>query len=523
MARQDLSTIRSRDAEENAQGRLPAGEGIDVPCIWVVECYPPSKVAALVAGLRSLGLDRPWMGMDRGGAVDWVLSSRGRGFAGAWANLGFFTRPGHRLLGADQVTTDLPPGTEHAAASLFALTPSLTALVVQFVLSRELGEDLASALNREYRTEVRRSARGIIYDGPDQQRRREVKATFADGRRQASGWIAQHLPGWFASGPDDMPTCAFVTTQAARPFDPAARQRWNSYVGALGLDADHEAWDLTPFPGLALRVSDREESARHWLLAGRVGAFMSDDIQGAYGGPTRHGWSNRLWHETSSMVADLGALTLLRDFHVLAATARDAVAEPSRRRRNGGRRFELLPTVVSSISADVEPIAAELAVERDVRHMVDDLRSAVPGAGNIFRIIDAARPVAPAKKRSLIARLRARLGRARSSAELPAQTTRGPRVQNLAQVVGEEIQLSAVRLLHGAQRTRTALATTATLASAVETLRLDRRLFRLSVVLGVIAVLAAFPAVATLLSAVLRAAGIDVPEFEPQPTSSPSG
>jgi hypothetical protein len=318
-----------------------------------------------------------------------------------------------------------------------------------------------------------------------------------------------------------MPTCAFLTTQAAQPFDPETRQRWNSYVGALGLDADHEAWDLTPFPGIALRVSEREDSARHWLLAGQVGSFLNDDMQGAYGGATRHGWSNRLWHEISGAVAILGTLTLLRDFHMLAANARDAFSKPSRGWRDRRRHFEQLPPVVSSISADVEPIAAELAIERDVSRLVDDLRAAVPGQGNIFRIIVAPPPTAPVSRPSLVSRVRNRFARHRSRTERPSKATSQPRVVHLAQVVGDEIQLSAAKLLAGAERTRTALATTATLASAMETVRLDRRLFRLSVLLGLIAVLAALPAIATLVSAVLRATGVDVPDFGTPPPPSP--
>jgi hypothetical protein len=462
------------------------------------------------------------MGMDRGGAVDWVLSSRGRGFAGAWANLGFFTRPGHRLLGADQVTTELPKATQHAAASLFALTPSLTALVVQFVLTGAFGEDLERALNHDYRTVIRRSARGIVYDGPDQQRRRNVEASLERGRRECAEWISDRLPGWFAARPlRDLPTCLFLTTEAARPFDPEVRRHWNSYFGALGLDADHEAWDVAAFPGISLRVTERETSARHWLVAGQKGGFLNDDMQQPYGGATREGWSNRMWHEISDLASVHGALALLRDFHSVAATARDAVSGATLDSVGDRRDLGKLAPVVSAISSDLEPVAAELAVEGDVRRLVMDLQSIVPGPGNAFRFVNRVEDPLTTRPRSLVSRIAARVKLARSSSKSPAAPVIQRPVPTLAQIVGEEIQLSADKLLQGAERTRTALATTATLSSAIETLRLDRRLFRLSLILGVIAVLAALPTLAQIVGVVLRAIGIDPPDLGPTPTPSP--
>lgn len=139
IARQGLAEIRSLDGEQNERGRLPADEHIQVHCLWMVECYPPSRVGGLISGLRGLGLDHGRTGMERGGAVEWLIKSRGTGVAGAWINLGYFTRPRTPVFGVDRVLTELPPVVEFASGSLYALSPSLTGLVVRFVLTESVG------------------------------------------------------------------------------------------------------------------------------------------------------------------------------------------------------------------------------------------------------------------------------------------------------------------------------------------------------------------------------------------------
>lgn len=46
---------RDRDPSENAAGRLPDDERIEVPAIWVTELYTPSTVRGLLDGIHRLG------------------------------------------------------------------------------------------------------------------------------------------------------------------------------------------------------------------------------------------------------------------------------------------------------------------------------------------------------------------------------------------------------------------------------------------------------------------------------------
>lgn len=387
------------------------------------------------------------------------------------------------------------------------------------------GPEIDGALNRDYRTEVwSAGSSAIVYDGPEQQRRRAVDDCFGRARDQCASWIDGRLPGFFAASSREHPTCIFLTTQVLNPFEEGSRPDWGTYGSVLGLDRDHESWDLRAYPGLSLHVPEHDVADRNWLIAGRRGTFFNDEMQSAYGGTSGRSWSNRLQHGVDEMVAVLGVRTVLRDFHAAAAETRDAAsatATDSRGRRNS---LVSLPEAVSALTEDIEPIAAELAVEPDVRRLVRDLDAVLPGPGNIYRLMRAPWPPhddPPRFQPSLLGRVSAVLRRPRSPNHSIADTKiTQPSIPNLGRLMGEQIQSSADRLLKGATRTRDALATTATISSALETLRLDRRLFRLTVVLGAIAVLAALPAIAQAAGLALRAIGIEPPDLGPSPTPS---
>jgi energy-converting hydrogenase Eha subunit H len=64
-------------------------------------------------------------------------------------------------------------------------------------------------------------------------------------------------------------------------------------------------------------------------------------------------------------------------------------------------------------------------------------------------------------------------------------------------------------LLAAERQHRDALATVSTLVAAGESVRLDRWVFVLTLVLGAVAVIAALPQIAAIVSAVLRQLGLD--------------
>jgi hypothetical protein len=503
-----LAEIRALDAEANREGHLPDGERLQVESIWVMECYPPSCLDGLIAGLESLHVGDRYA--SRESAADVVRRYRSGAYLGGTYNLGFFSRPGPAFIGAESARTDLPATVELARGWLEDLTPSLTAIAVQFVLTEEAGSALQKALNADYRTTAHATRWGVSYQDPRNQRREAVQETLRRLTKDCSGWINRHMPGAFGTNlvHGAAPSCVFVTTVMETPYPKRSeRPIWRSWMAAAELDRDHEAWESIDWPGLWLRVPDTDEECGRWWFAGRRGDFLNDEHQAAYGGATPRGWVNRLDSEMSLTLMLHATSSLLLAMHELVSVSRDSMGTKSARKWNL-RRLESLRTDLTSFVRDVEPVASELknAVGLD-RHRA----TFVPGPGNIRTLIRTRQPKSAIEttKDSPWWRVWTRpCGGPYRRSEPGAKAPEPPAA--LASELSELIRHRAQRLVEAERLHRDALATISTLVAAGESIHLDRRLFWLTMVLGFVGLVAALPALVQVAQVVLRQVGIDV-------------
>jgi hypothetical protein len=509
MARRDLRDFRAHDDDENRPGHVPLEEHLEVHCLWVVECYPPSKSEALIKGLRDLGIGEGAIGARP--AVDaWVRRYRSTAYGGgSFFPLGLFDRARGRFIGPDIVVTDLPDAVDYAHGWLEILTPSLTTVTMQFVLTDDAAHLLERALNKDYMTTAQTTRHGITFHNPTNQRREAVHDAITDLTADCCGWFRSHLPGSFSAGLLDggFPSCVFVSTDQTDPFVRPDAPDWDSWMGAIGFDRDHEAWDSMELPGLKLRAPFGVEDDRRWWLAGRRGSFLVDNHQAPYGGNTRQGWANRLQHYMNGLLALHGATALLEGLHAAVAQSRDTMRSQQSRKWDL-RRLDALRDDVTTFVRDVDPIAAELeTANRLERHRADF----VPSAGHILLFGTPPSPseLAPGPRSSRIARL---LQWFTPHADVTAATPKKPEpAKTLADYWAGDIRWSAGRLLAAERQTRDALSTISSLIGAVESIRLDRRILVLTVVLGLATVAAALPSLAQVVRFVAKHAfGVDL-------------
>ena len=150
---------RRRDKEENEAGKLPDGEAVALPCIWVMEGYTPSRIEGLFAGLEKLGwLDDTVRNQDRD-LVEFVRELRSRFVTGGSYNLGPIVSSDTPAWGM-YLQADLPPGIRSADAQLVQLIPSSTILCMRFVLDETVAREIEEPFNKYYRTYHEPIARG---------------------------------------------------------------------------------------------------------------------------------------------------------------------------------------------------------------------------------------------------------------------------------------------------------------------------------------------------------------------------
>ncbi|HEY2353793.1 MAG TPA: hypothetical protein VGH79_02695 [Gaiellaceae bacterium] len=219
----------------------PADEQIRTRAVWAVEIYTPLHAAKLVERLRALGVDidptfeRP---------TEYVRKGRSFPYGGAWINLGpFVPRDAEGLAFLGRIAADLPPGVTAAFPSVWTLTSSLTALVLQFVFEAERAEAVERVARRnDFEAQGRLLERGgVSVAPPDMVKQRAVEDARRELRAMPVDWIADKVPGAFsARGRSKMPTAELVTTEIAVPF--AEEERKVGYMRLLGLGWDPAVW-----------------------------------------------------------------------------------------------------------------------------------------------------------------------------------------------------------------------------------------------------------------------------------------
>lgn len=259
---------RDRDCEENARGRLPDDEGVQLPGIWVSELYTPSTVCGLLKGIRELGWE---YGRNRDTSLTKWMNDVREGRQAGWVNLGLVSSPnaGHFMR---ERSAELPPGVTGAFPILMSLTPSITAFVVAFLVDDESAVSLEASLRKDFETTARRTSlfrtwhlfRYILMNddsvrfgysilNPDRRRREELKSQLEGIEKNCIQWVRKHFPGAFDSLPQAcLPTAILLVTEQVMPLsDEAGRIR---ALDGLSIGRNYDAWESVEWPGARLAI-----------------------------------------------------------------------------------------------------------------------------------------------------------------------------------------------------------------------------------------------------------------------------
>jgi hypothetical protein len=401
----DATFWRERDASENAEGRLPDEEHLEIPAVWIVELYTPSTIPGLLEGLRRLGWE---VGKSRDDSlVKWMSEVRTGRLAG-WTSLGLVSSPKSPHLMTER-TALLPPGVDAAFPSLMSVTPSLSALAICFVMGDESARALNAVLRGTYSTfaeplfkhrEVvpyvlwnRPIRLGHRIHSPDFQRRDGAVRVLDDLERRCSSWVSRNLPGVFGS---DLrgglyPSSMFFVSEQTMPLtDEASKIR---AMEGPALDRSYEAWRSDEWPGVrtALPHSWRSEGLRLQFGCRRRDAF-----------PDRSGYPDEdsnwtMAQRANDYVPGLSvrwALTCLLDgYHQALSNLRDqsAKADSYRPVRDLKRLRRLVRTDVYDILLSASEIATFAEDKWRYAHNVIELEQASLRSGEKIELLEQLR------------------------------------------------------------------------------------------------------------------------------------
>jgi len=370
--RSDQQFWRQRDPQENEASRLPGGEHITVPGVWVAELYGPSTVSGLLDGIARLGWE---YGRTRDEDLAKWLSDIRNGRQAGWISLGLVARsPTDHFM--TERFADLPQGVRFAMPSLRSVTPSITALVVTFFLDDERASSLELPLHRSFETTIandprfrrrqalpyvlwNRSARlGYRPLTPEFKRRDAVRELMTGIERDCEDWVGSNLPGVFASGLRTglFPTAMLMLTEERQPLTDETRQPRIFY--GLGLHREYESWESSEWPGsrMVLPLSWPEEDGRLVFACRRRDAFPASP---GYPEPESNRTIAQRANEPVEGILIRWALTFMLDaYHQLLSSRRDRSAADTS--TPPSRELRALRTLIRRDVYDMRLAASEI-------------------------------------------------------------------------------------------------------------------------------------------------------------------
>jgi hypothetical protein len=241
-----------RDAAENAEAAVPEGQQVRVEALWLAEVFPPSLIGKLYADLARMGWDTDPDRGGRGAISDVVRQHRRDG--GGWVNTGLILRPGDtRFLGGHR-RAELPGEVDRVEASVLTPYPSMSIVVIKFVLRETTARRIDEALHADYRTETKPVGAGLSILTPAVRKEREANQAREEIRQVCRRWMRRNLHGRFgsAAGGSGHPVLELLSTSKGIVVGDDAAGPW-SLSRLLWAKWKLECWTTRRGPTIRLK------------------------------------------------------------------------------------------------------------------------------------------------------------------------------------------------------------------------------------------------------------------------------
>ena len=430
---------RKYDSTRNADTTPPEDEHIELCRIWAVEFYTPSYVDKLVDNLTTLGWDESDF-PGRESPVSWVQISRQISRVGSLRNLGVIrSAEDKRSWPRRDRTAPLPKGVRYALGSLYSLTPSITCVVMCFVVEDNLRSQLDEILRKDRRTVTRPFKTGEEILDPEVQKTEEVRRVRQDWVNIAFSWFRDNLPGVFSSGllGDQLPTYELVTLRNAEPFPNRESQQYTptGYMRVLNLEFSPFVLRHRKAPNLKFALTLSRRSPEYHS----VFAVRGTEIEGM--DPATY-----LELDYHAMIGELAIQHLLEGYDKRLNECRDTIT--ARIRRPSRRRpLHTLQVVVDNVAFDM-----------DIPTITTELIASTEGSSRMYRDLESFEPY-------------------------QEWGIQGP----LAQQFRDGVNRYATNLMQVAQSLRDHLTQFGSLIAATEDVRTQNRILWLTVIVAVLA------------------------------------
>ena len=278
--RSSLEEIRQNDSKRNAESSPPPNEYIDLYSIWAIEFYTPAHKDRLLESIEHLG----WSSDGSRDPVRWIREQGASQFGQACMYLGRIlphSDPDPQLI--PTFRAQLPQNVKYAYGEIYCFTPSLFAMVFEFVFDKGYSRVFDNALRQNRETYATPDETGFLIHDPSEQKGTHIKEIRREATRLVTDWFSSNIPGLCSVGllGGEWPTCEFVTLSKLKPF-PSTKERnvaSESYLWNLGLSNSYGTWESADMPELRLKPPLREHNIPpyHCILSVHEGSWIKQE------------------------------------------------------------------------------------------------------------------------------------------------------------------------------------------------------------------------------------------------------
>lgn len=277
---QDREYLRCRDIKDNLNSRVPSNESFRQIAIWATEIFGPAEANRLHSALSNLGWNEDGLFGFNADPGSWVGEQRRYGSEGN-LNLGVIERPGKSRFLPRGRNAPLPDAVDYAYGWLYQLSPSVTAVIICFVMKESASGAYEAEINRDRKTTHEPLEGGYRSYNVEHLKRRAIESVRKDTRAMIAKWFAAHLPGLFSLATDSnrIPTAELVTTKEHHLFD---RQQtpldpdWIRLATPLG---SQEVWTLKSSDAIRICWPRFEGDLRfHGIIHLRTSGLTNRDL-----------------------------------------------------------------------------------------------------------------------------------------------------------------------------------------------------------------------------------------------------
>lgn len=216
--RDETAYRAERERKSNEESRVPGDEELRLLVMWGMELFGPAEIELLYERLARLKWTAGVATSKTDGALNWVRHQRAYGGEGGWYNVGIVAeRSDHQRFLMLNNYASLPTEVDYLLVRIFQMTPSLTCVLVGFVLKDQATRSYEVELNRDHKTVRERSSYRWAVSSlePEHMKRRSIERVRSRMQNLVGRWFQANLPGFFCgmSG-SHLPTAELVTTRA---------------------------------------------------------------------------------------------------------------------------------------------------------------------------------------------------------------------------------------------------------------------------------------------------------------------